>query len=38
MVSFIDCSRESDKIPILFGGDIFNFYNLCDMKEEIKLE
>lgn len=33
MVSLIDCSPESDKIPILFCGDIFNFYNYCDIKE-----
>lgn len=37
MVSFIDCAPESDKVPVLFCGDLFNFQNFCEL-EEVSLE
>ena len=33
-LSFTDCSAESDKNPVLFVGDLFNFYNLLNCKKE----
>jgi hypothetical protein len=35
IITLTDCSAESDKVPVLFVGDLFNFWKTADLPDDV---